>query len=89
MDTQPTPPQRASPQQQCYVTALALMARVGGGALAHAEPADVQAFLRMLQDAHRFLDAGLLDPDGRPPAPAPAAYDGPTDPGGEHVSSDV
>lgn len=76
MDTQPTPPPqpddtRAAGIRQCYVTALALMAKVGSGALARAELADVQAFLRMLQDAHRFLDAG--DPDSRPPAAADPA----------------
>lgn len=60
---------RATLQQQCYVTALALMAKVGSGALAHAEPADAQAFLRMLQDAHRFLDAGQAGFDGPPSGP--------------------
>lgn len=65
MTNPPNPPPPATLQQQCYVTALALMAKVGSGALAHAEPADAAVFLRMLQDAHRFLDAG--NPDSRAP----------------------
>lgn len=73
MTNPPNPPPPATLQQQCYVTALALMAKVGSGALAHAEPADAAVFLRMLQDAHRFLDAGQAQD---PPAAKSTTHEG-------------
>lgn len=76
-ETEPIPAP-ASPLHQCYERTFSLLSKLAAGALVHADPQHVQEFLKMLQDAHLFLDEGLpqappadtTEPDSRQPTAA-------------------